>query len=1462
MNIKEQHIVAGMTTDMNVSKFEPTKVLYARNVRITQVDSNQGLLCVTNEKGTKQCTFTGDSIVGNIVGSATLNNYLVLFTEEDLITQQATTVHTDFIYRLEQTNGYDFLVRRLFSGNIGLSTDHPLETLGVFENENVQKVYWVDGVHQLRCINIADTTTRDVGNTTQFDANPTLALNHTISITKRNSGGEFPAGTIQYAFTYHNQYGPETNIFETSPLYELCPKTKGVAADGRTTCSFLVNITGTDIHFEFVRAYAIVRTSANSSPAVRLLGDFNNQSGNITFVDNGSIGSSVDAASLLFVGGEPVCPATFTTKDGTLFLGNIKFTRPSIGTLPYGNITLAEKIADMRDAGTIPITNVRDTVTGVGSGSWFYDYKIDNNRPSTSLRRFKCGEGYRLGIIAQHETGIWSEVLWLGDYDNTISPTFVGSQSSGKFVLSRTSDFVPILTALLNGGYKRIAPVVVYPEGADRKVFCQGLVSATVYNVEDRFNNRPFSQASWFFRPISEGFGIAALPHATLYPNKLNVYSTSGTAMSQIMGGAEIEINDNPRVFLPQVKGYWADQQASSEAVLPAEDMVSLYGNDYFVDTSIVTLNSPDIDLDDSLQQEDFDALKFRVVGVAYSGFPSTNIETSVDITPGSVTDIKMLEYSKSRYLKYSNTFGMSTSFNYCGFTYPVSFATGFLTTPVLYPWHSTGDLTGGRGLNDGEEPFIPPVLAHKVLSNIWFARTVMLDNSVNVGNDDVKFFDSTQSAFVPLGDTADSKVYYGDVDSVRVYKKDLLSAANKSHLSQNFNTKEPKVLGQTASLSNTARSPISTSDFTPIIGPVIYTGSDNVSDADGIVSGGIDGSLLAYGYIRQKTFGSGGVHLVEKKNPAVPIKYKSTRHAVIPLSHNAYHIPSLYRCNALHNIAGNTVHPFWDSGNQYTFDSGYLPFITEWSPSVTFNKTWTGNKEYYRNTTPNVPTLYIGELYREFDQQSSATRFGGNTEKALLGNIWNRCGDALSINGMISGAGTLDYVEGDAYLARYDCLKTYPYADKDTNSIVEIFSTDIETRVNLDSRYDNARGLLDNTLVTPENINLVNRMGYEQANNFFTYATQDYSRESIDDLPASVAITGEKIPGAQVDAWMQIPMTAVQDLDGVYGELKALKTFNNDVYAFQENGFSQIIFNARVQIPTSDGQPIEIASGMKFQGVRYLSNKIGCADKWTIGISNSKMYWFDRGSKDIWAFGSQGLDNISTRLGVKGFVEKWFKTPWTVLSPNLRTLHEETYNDMYFVFGNDNWDERGALLYSESLDSFISVLDYAGVQNIYSIADKSFMLTNTSVHQMWGGNYNSFFGILKPYVLRFVANAQPTMHKVFDTVQWRSDSWNASGKYLPNETFNKLQVWNQYQRTTQTSLTNTPGKPSPLKKKFNTFRALIPRDKEGNSLTTTDMRYKGINRIRGNYAVVELTHDILDTNKMQFYDLEISEFL
>ena len=1503
MNIKEQHVVAGMTTDMNVSRFDATKVLYARNIRITQMEDNQGLLCVTNEKGTKEYSITGDALVGNTVGSAELNGYLVLFTHSN---------STDYIYRLENPTESSFTSVKLFEGNLGFSEKHPLETLSLYENDKIQKVYWVDGVHQLRCINIVDTSERPnqisstSGENTVFDANAVIDLTHLYSVEKRNSGGEFPAGTIQYAFTYYNLNGPETNVFETTPLYELSPKNKGVAADGRTTCSFRITLSNLDDNFDYVRVYAITRTSANATPNVRIVGDYKSTERTMYIIDNGSIGETVDATKLLFIGGEPVAPATFTAKDNTLFLGNIKLQRPSLYNIPFGDdSTVGETIDSMRANNKLPLVNAGYSNSEGGSGDWFYDYTINNNRPSTTLRRFKRGETYRLGIIAQHETGIWSDVLWLGDYENDIVPEFYNKiQKSGCFRLYKKlygqddTDLSDVFIALEDAGFVRIAPVVVYPEGTDRTVFCQGLVSATVYNVEDRFSNRPFSQASWFFRPIAEGFGVAAIPHASLYPVKKNTSTIVPEDWNQdpdspspdnigMLGNAEIQINTNPRNYLPQVTGHWG---SGTNSIISASDMVSMFGNDYYVDTSIVTLNSPDIELDDSLQQEDFDGLKFRIVGVAKSGPQNLFQSLYADISAGSFPDEGIIERSKSRFLRASGSNVLMSGFpSYPGYMYtqitsisPIG--RGSYTASIIYPWQKTGRIPGNYNWEEQKES---SVLNHKVMSNIWFAHTELWDSTdiTNIDDDKIKLFDDTQSDFIPLGETTDSSVYYGNVDTVRIFKRDR--TANQS---DNFVMEEPQLLENTASFRTSERKPVKSNKY-PIVQGTSFGLFETITTPDGI-SSSIEDILFKYGEDRNVPDGSVERYL---DDAPVPIKYKSTKHAVIALAHEEYEIPSLYRCEAINVAAGYgngqdiTVRPFWDALHDYTLTPGKVKFASEWATAFNYHKTWIGTKDSYKEYHSEIPTLYIGELYREV---SASTRFGGSTKEALHKNIWKQCGKAMCIADITtspstSGAGnntgligrldgtieeqsgnytlskSLSFVEGDTYLTRYDCLKTYPYADNDVNSIVEIFSTDLETRVNLDARYDNARGLIDNTLINPTNINLVNRLGFEQENNFFTFTSADDVREDISGFPNLISISSEKTLGEDVDSWMQHNLTSTQDLEGIYGEIEALRTFNNDVFVFQNNAFGQILFNSRVQIPTSDGQPIEITNGMKLQGVRYLSNKIGCSNKWSIALSNSKMYWYDQGTQDIWSFSGQGLDNLSTRLGVKGFVSNFPKGKWSVKDiTNLRTLHDEKYNDVYFITGNEASERQGALVYSESLDTFVSVMDYTKLEQMYNLDGITFVIPKTGIHALWEGNYNTFFGENKPYILRFIANAQPNMHKVFDTVQWRSDTWDSNNKYLPRETFNKLQAWNQYQQTAVTTLNDIPGKPSPLKKKFNTFRALVPRDKFGDTLTDNDYTYKKFSRIRGNYAVVELTHDIEDTNKMQFYDLEISEFL
>ena len=1434
--------MTGMVTDMNVSRFDATKVLYAKNIRISQVEGNQGLLCVTNEKGTQQCSLSS-SLAGTIIGSSVLNDYLVIFTHDSL---------SDHIYRLESNGSLSFNVASLFNGNLGFSIDHPLETLCVYENDSIQKVYWVDGIHQLRYINIADTSARDVktglnGENTVFDANPVISLTHTINIIKNNAGGEFPAGTIQYAFTYFNQNGPETNVFETTPLYELCPKEKGVAADGRSTCSFNINITYPDITFEYLRIYAIIRTSENATPAVRLLGDFP-VTQDMSIVDNGSIGSSVDASSLLFIGGEPVVPSTFTAKDNTLFLGNIKLTRPSIGTLTVGNTTIAQTLRNLYNAGEIPLTNVssEDDAT-VGSDDWFYNYKINNNRPSTSLRRFKKGETYRLGIIAQHETGIWSDVVWIGDYENTVVPVFYeGKQSSGIFKLTRGSGSTSLLgvfNALLDNGYKRIAPVAVYPQGVDRSVFCQGLVSATVYNVEDRFNNRPFVQSSWFFRMITEGFGTAAIPHATLYPVRKNLYDDNTDSNMQVMGNAEIQLNTNPRNFLPQLEGYW---DGGSRALISPDDMIAMFGNDYYVDTSVVTFNSPDIELDDSLQQEDFTGLKFRIVGLAKTGLQNTVTSVYADYTGGRNSVDTFVGYEPSKFVNANyNTFMMGSypSFpGYQGYT-PLSImgivVGTFHTMFMVYPWNKTGSVFGKN--SDHEDWYTYSSLNSKIFSTLRYAYTELFDSPVNIDVDPIKLFDDTQSDFIPLGETADSPVYYGNVDTVRLFKPDLLTDSSK--VDKDFYLLEPRILEESTKFTLTKRTPKYGNDakYNIVVGPVVN--ADSTQSAIGH-SGSISTVLSRYNYERTASDMT--------DDAPVSIRYKSTKHAVIPLSKSTtYEIPSLYRCEALHTAYSGTanastpVKPFWDSANTYQMTPGKVPFGNERTPVHQYNRTWGPSKDSYKNLKAGIPALYIGELYR--DNIDTSTRFGGNSDEALKNNIWKRCGQAVRLDNMTGSITTgVEFREGDTYLTRYDCLKTYPYSDEDTNSVVEIFSTDLETRVNLDARYDNARGLMDNTLVRPENINLVNRLGFEQSNQFFTFSTADLETDGLDSFPNLLSITTEKTLGETVDSWLQTTLTSTYDTDGVYGGITSLKTFNDNVFVFQDNAFGQVLFNSRVQIPTSDGQPIEITNGMKFQGIRYISNKIGCSNKWSIALSHSRIYWYDKGSEDFWAFGQNGLDNLSTRLGMRKLAPEFSE----------RSLYEEKNNDIYFSSGNS------ALLYSENLDSFVSVLDYDDLFAMHHVDSQPLALTTSAIHGLWAGEYNRLFGYRRAYSLRFIANYQPLSSKIFNTVQWRSDSWDSNGKYLPTETFNKLQVWNQYQKTSVETLVHTLGKPDNLKKKFNTFSAVIPRDTQGNLVTVNDMRYKGFNRMRGNYAIIELTNDADNDHKMQLYDIEVSEFI
>lgn len=1525
MNVKEPHVVTGMSRDSAVSKQNSNLVYDAHNIRITTKDGRNSVLAVTNERGTKRLYVTSeDNITGTPIGSTVIDDYIILFTHE----QQGN--NPDHIYRCT-ISGDEVSVFEVFSGDANFSAEHPIEALPAYENADIQKVYWVDGENQPRVINIKTTNT--ITNTNVINFSKEVTLSHTFSVVKCSTGGEFPVGTVQYAFSYYTKFGQESRLIDVSPMYYLSPQETGLDATEIAHCSFKITIDNPDaINFEYVRIYAIVRTSANSIPQCRIVGDYPIASNvAVIITDDGIKGRTYPAASMFFIGGEELKAGTLAEKDSTLFFGNIKLSRPNVGSIKldsthdiryYVNkyINDNDKTAFASVIGNISNNCYHyydENQSSPTSATKYYDYKVDNNRSSYYIRRFKYGETYRLGFIAQYKNGQWSEPIWVGDEINNIPPRVgVGARqlpyATGNFQLTLSSN---LRTKLMNAGYKRVAPVVVYPQAHERKAVMQGLLCPTVYHVKDRADNSPYAQSSWFFR----------------------LFNPTSTSNGQIA-------HDEP---LPGSNTKFGEVQCDDS------NTISLYKRD----GNIVTFHSPDIECVDSSQSTGLEGLSMRVVGFASIGSNSSNYFNGAKVTDHFLeTEIVGVDPQLSRTIAISRTIGNANYHSYplyldrvvSNSTEVVEAASSATISTrvepeaikdpvalwIVYPWHRQGSLNNQPSLSTKQQSngfnTRTAMLRRNITASAWFTNSTFFNTALPVrdGIYTPKIFNFDQLASVKIAAGSDSVIYYGNIDKVvtpehgkyAIYVADMKT---KSYVDND-----------TTDVSAWAESAVSLGD------DFWEVGYATPGDAFTYFSG----------------------------NDPVSMKYKSSPHAVIRFK-NSKHIP------------------------MYGGDSSSLAFGN-------------GGVSSYG--------LYIAELIRNVDGD---IRFGGKSEQAFASNDWIRCGDSKDLSTWRQNT-YLEYMQGDCYVQRYDCLKTYPFTNEDQNSVIESLSATLETYVNLDFRYDHNRGSGKNLALSPVNFNLYNHPAYEQVNNFFTYHGLDYDRFSSQEFPNCVTWTTEKHAGEDVDSWTSLDIgSSLWELDGAKGEVTALRRFRNDIYAFQKEGFAQLLFNSRVQIPTSDNNPIEITNGMKMQGVRYISEKIGCVNKWSIVETPVGLYFNDDLLKTTYIFTGQ-LQDLAVGKGMKSWMNERCNT--NVWNPrdfaNCRAYYDKAGHDIYWVY-NDT-----ALVYSEVLGQYMSFMDYGNVPLLESLNNSTYAITNsvtrrTSAEVMvnirtaspggsskapihfefnlsgsysstrvvhlqvvwldrtthdthpstyatytssdnedtvtlyiyvrptvrvdptqayttaqilsavssalssagvtfltasfWSGDhvpvttgimaedyardyeplnayltngtnspfwelgkgeYNMFFGLFRPYWITLISNSYPTENKIFNNLAWRdmdvvvaTTPYGTSEIPRPFNTFDHIRVWTEHQDTGEVRFSNSLSKNisrqpisynaavSNLRKKFNVWHCQIPRDRLASN--------SGRARISNPWAYIKLSRQDSQTERHEIEDIEVDYF-
>jgi hypothetical protein len=199
-----------------------------------------------------------------------------------------------------------------------------------YRDENLCKLYWTDGINQLRHINIfADNSTLPIS---LLDVTPEAFITQP-EVYDVISGGRLNIGRYQYAYQYYNRNGAETVYSQLSNIVDITRGSlqafsdfAGGDSEDVSNKSALIKIENIDSRFEYIRVLSIYYKDSVTAPEIKVITELaiNGQS-TITVKDvGGAYLDIITPEELNFVGGRTIIPSTLTTKDNYLIAGNIK----------------------------------------------------------------------------------------------------------------------------------------------------------------------------------------------------------------------------------------------------------------------------------------------------------------------------------------------------------------------------------------------------------------------------------------------------------------------------------------------------------------------------------------------------------------------------------------------------------------------------------------------------------------------------------------------------------------------------------------------------------------------------------------------------------------------------------------------------------------------------------------------------------------------------------------------------------------------------------------------------------------------------------------------------------------------------------------------------------------------------------------------------------------------------------
>lgn len=506
---------------------------------------------------------------------------------------------------------------------------------------------------------------------------------------------------------------------------------------------------------------------------------------------------------------------------------------------------------------------------------------------------------------------------------------------------------------------------------------------------------------------------------------------------------------------------------------------------------------------------------------------------------------------------------------------------------------------------------------------------------------------------------------------------------------------------------------------------------------------------------------------------------------------------------------------------------------------------------------------------------RSVSNQYGGNTYNQRSNNEYIACSHFRPIDNYLTVTTDTSYVlGGDVYSQIYDNQKeiknwsaeglgAYTGGDSGTPagnaskvSITQFFpcissnNTDLRHGFHINKDLDIDDGTASSSLESYD----YNR-AYSNIQDIKKLFPKPSQINLIEEFDNRVWGSEIKINGELVDSWNSFLPDNYWDVEGSYGPINALEIMQDKMFFWQDNSFGVLSINPRSLITDTTGASLQLGTGDVIQRHDYVSTETGTKHQWSIIKSPTSLIWWDANVRKLIRF-SNSLSQLSDIKGIRGYLynntdQYLLTTDNPIYSSSLPTqgigvhgVYDFLHNEFIITFKGIITETSGkvsidvprnfTLCFNEEVDAFTSFYSYQ--PNIYLTNHREIYSTdplsrkNIYLHEM--GNYCNFYGQIDNSTITTVINPAPKETKVFDNLEWITDTLDLNDINISDDSWNEIRTYNTYQNTDWHILTV----PTNLKRKERTFKYAIDRNRV--LYTTTNANVFGdISAIEKNYG-------------------------